>query len=71
MAAVHNLGFSIFTFLVANTVETINVHRYTNFVKINQKVLEISRFIILKMATICHLEFSNFQSFGHTSGWDD
>ena len=73
MAAVHNVGFSyflIFKFLVADRIEMTNVHRYTSFVKIDQTVLAISPFFILNMAAIHHLGFSNFQTFGHTSGWD-
>ena len=51
MATVHNLGFSnlkIIKFLVADRVRTTNVHRRTNFIKINQ---------IIKMVVLCHIEF--------------
>jgi len=38
------LDFQIFKFVVAAQVETTNVHCHTNFAKIGQTVLEISRF---------------------------
>jgi len=53
MAAVHNL----FKFLVANQVETTNVHHHTNFTKIGQTVAEISRLTFIKMAAVHHLGF--------------
>jgi len=46
MAAARNLGFSSFQILVADRVETTNVHRYTNFIKVGQTVLEISQFFL-------------------------
>jgi len=63
------LDCQIFQFLVANRAEMTNVHCHTNFVKIGQTVDEILRLTIFKVAAICHLGFSNFQTFGHPSDW--
>jgi len=54
------LDCQIFKFVVVARVETTNVHRHTNLVKYGQTVLEISRFLIFKMAAIRHLEYLNF-----------
>ena len=36
-------------------VETINMHRHTNFASIGLTVFEISRFSLFKMDAVCHL----------------
>jgi len=59
-AAVRNLGFSnfsIFKFLFADRVGTTNVHRHTNFIKIDQMIADISHLTIVKMVALRHLEF--------------
>jgi len=52
------LNFKILKFLVADRVETTNVHRHTNFVKIGRTV-EILHITIFKMAAVRHLGFFN------------
>jgi len=42
MATVRILDFQIFIFLVADRVETTNVHRHTNFFEIGKTVAAIS-----------------------------
>jgi len=58
MATVHNHGFSnfkIITFLIASRVKTTNVHRHTNFFKIDQMIKEISHLTIIIMVALHHL----------------
>jgi len=58
-----SLGFSnfqIFNCLVADSVETINVHSGTNVTKIGETVAEISHLTIFKIAAVCHLGFLKF-----------
>jgi len=45
--------------VVTDWVETTNVHRHTNIVKIGQTVAEISHLTIFKMAAVHHLGFLN------------
>jgi len=58
MAAVDNIGFSNLHFFVANTVETTNMHRHTNFIKIGQMVAKILHLTIFKMVAVCRFTFS-------------
>jgi len=51
------LDFQIFQFLVADRVGTTNVHRHTNFIKIDQIIVEISHLTIVKMVALHHLKF--------------
>jgi len=53
MTTVLNLGFSnfeIIKFLVADQVGTTDVHRHTNFIKIDQMIAEISHLTIKMVA---------------------
>jgi len=53
------LDFQIFKFVVVARIETTNVHRHTNFVKIGQTVADISHLTIFKLAAVRHLRFLN------------
>ena len=51
-ASVRNLGFLSFQIFGCRSVETINVHRYTNFIKVGQMVAEIQHLTIFTMVAI-------------------
>jgi len=53
------LEFQIFKFVVVARIETTNVHRRTNFVRISRTVAEILHLTIFKMAAVRHLGFLN------------
>jgi len=61
MAALCNLGFANFYILkflvVADRIETTNMHRHTNFIKNGQMVADISHSTIVKMVAIRRLGF--------------
>jgi len=43
--------------MVADRVIMTNVHRRTNFIKIDQMIAEISHLTIIKMVALSHLKF--------------
>ena len=54
-----NLTFQIFKFLVDDRVGTTNVHRHTNFIKIDQIIADISHLIIVKMAALHPVSYTH------------
>jgi len=49
--------------LVANQVGTTNVHRHTNFIKIDQMIANILHLTIVKIMDLRHLGFLDFNIF--------